>query len=242
MKSFLSVLSQLHDLFVKKHVAPSSENIAENTTNPYIAARHEWNLMYGDIIKAKHNWQQVALLLILTHLVLLIGLIILALQKHVVPYVVQVDKLGNANFSQFLTSQPTPSPLVINAMIRRYIETARTVIADPVAEKHNLDFVYQITKNSARSVLDNYYHEKNPFDIVKAETVDVMINTVLEKSSETWQVDWTETHRDLNGHITNENHFSGLITIEQRVPSRVEEINVNPLGLYVTHLSWATQQ
>lgn len=218
------------------------ENIPPDTINPYIAARREWNFMYCDIIKAKHNWQQIALLLIITHLVLLVGLITLALQKHFVPYVVRVDSLGNTNFSEYLNSQAIVSPLIINAMLRRYIVTARSVIADPVAEKHNLDFVYQVTKNAARVVLDNYYHEKNPFDIVKIETIDVMINAVLPKSAQTWQVDWTEVHRDLNGHVTGENHFEGLITIEQHAPTSTDEINVNPLGLYVTHLSWAVQQ
>ncbi len=232
---------------LRSSLFPDSEKLLQETSlpdtiNPYIAARREWNFMYGDIIKAKHNWQQIALLLLITHLVLLVGLITLALQKHVVPYVVKVDSLGNANFSQYLEKDATVSPLIINAMLRRYIVTARSVIADPVAEKHDLDFVYQITKNAARSVLDHYYAEKNPFEIVKMETIDVMINAVLPKSTQTWQVDWTETHRDLNGHITGENHFEGLITIEQHAPSNPDEINVNPLGLYVTHLSWSIQQ
>jgi type IV secretion system protein VirB5 len=218
-----------------------NENIPPETVNPYIAARREWNFMYGDIIKAKHNWQQMALFLLLLQLITLIGLITLALQKHFVPYVVRVDKLGNTNFTEFLKTENAISPLVMNAMVRRFIISARSVIADPIAEKHELDFVYSIARGAAHTVLDNFYHTQNPFDIIKDETCEVMVNAVLPKSPETWQIDWTETRRDLNGRVMGQEHFEGLVTLEQHTPTNMDEINLNPLGLYVTHLSWATQ-
>jgi type IV secretion system protein VirB5 len=243
MKMISQAFLKIRHLFSPRIQKLSHENLdTPETHNPYIAARREWNFMYGDIIKAKHNWQQVALLLLMIQGVSLIGLITLALEKRFVPYVVRVDNLGNTNFTEFLTVKNTVSPLIINAMLRRYVVAARSVIADSVAEKQALDFVYGVTKGAAHTVLDHFYHTQNPFERVKEETLEVIVNAVLPKSAQTWQIDWTELHHDLKGDVTQQSHFEGLFTIAQHIPTNTEEININPLGLYVTALSWAEQQ
>lgn len=242
MKMILHAMKKLQSSLFPESEKLLNETLLRETTNPYIAARREWNFMYGDIIKAKHNWQQIALLLLAIQCVSLIGLITLALQKHFVPYVVRVDSLGNTNFSELLTTKDAVSPLIINAMLRRYVIAARSVIADPIAQKHELDFVYDVTKSAAHTVLDHFYQVQNPFDKMKEETREVVINAVLPKSTQTWQIDWTEIQRDLNGHINGQSHFEGLITVEQHTPNNVDELNINPLGLYITHLSWTSEQ
>jgi type IV secretory pathway TrbF-like protein len=202
------------------------ENIPLDTNNPYIAARREWSFMFGDILKAKYNWQCISFLLGLINIALVMGLIIVALQARFIPYAVKVDSLGNANFAELLTKQNEISPMMVNAMLRRYIIEARSVIADPVAQKHQLDFVYHCTLGEAKAILDSFYKTQNPFDI----------------SNNTWQIHWTEIHRDSLGRINLQNHFEGLVTINHKTPASMDDININPLGLYITHLSWAVQQ
>jgi type IV secretory pathway TrbF-like protein len=218
------------------------ENIPLDTNNPYIAARREWSFMFGDILKAKYNWQCISFLLGLINIALVMGLIIVALQARFIPYAVKVDSLGNANFAELLTKQNEISPMMVNAMLRRYIIEARSVIADPVAQKHQLDFVYHCTLGEAKAILDSFYKTQNPFDIAKNETVDITINSVLPISNNTWQIHWTEIHRDSLGRINLQNHFEGLVTINHKTPASMDDININPLGLYITHLSWAVQQ
>lgn len=218
------------------------ENISSDTQNPYIAARREWNFMYSDLIKAKYNWQQIALLIGAMNLALIIGMIFISLQSKFIPYAVKVDSLGNTSFAGYLDKQNEISPSIINAMLRRYITEARSIISDVIAQKHQLDFVYRMTLGEARTQLDNFYRAQNPFETVKSETIDVTINAVLPKSSETWQINWTETHHDLTGHVNAQNHFEALITVAHHTPTHLEDININPLGLFVTHLSWTSQQ
>jgi type IV secretory pathway TrbF-like protein len=33
-----------------------------------------------------------------------------------------------------------------------------------------------------------------------------------------------------------------LFSVAQHIPTHIDEININPLGLYITALSWAEQQ
>jgi type IV secretion system protein TrbF len=237
-----NIFRKIHSSLFPKNDSLFDRGIPLETSNPYVAARREWSFMYGDILKAKYNWQCLSLFLTLINLLLVTGFILVALRSQFIPYAVKVDSLGNANFAGLLTKENDISPSMVNAMIRRYISEARSVIADPIAKKHQLDFVYHCTLSEAKSILDIFYKTQNPFVITKDETIDVTINSTLPKSNKTWQIQWTEIHHDNSGHVTLQEHFEGLITVEHFTPSNLDEININPLGLYVTHLSWAVQQ
>jgi type IV secretory pathway TrbF-like protein len=238
----IKMLQKMHRSLFPKDESLLNNGIPHDTSNPYIAARREWSFMYGDILNAKYNWQCLSVLLTLVNIMLVIGFVLVALQAKFIPYAVKVDSLGNTSFAGLLNKENDISPSIINAMIRRYINEARSVISDPVAKKNQLDFVYRSTLGEAKSVLDSFYKLRNPFVITKDENIDVIVNSTLPKSNNTWQIQWTEIHRDNVGHENLENHFEGLLTVEHFTPSNVDEININPLGLYVTHLSWAIQQ
>ena len=64
--------------------------------NPYLSARREWNERYGDYIARARNWRRAAFAALAVSLVLAIGVAWQAAQSKVVPYVVEVDKLGDA--------------------------------------------------------------------------------------------------------------------------------------------------
>jgi type IV secretory pathway TrbF-like protein len=64
--------------------------------SPYLSARREWNERYGDYIARARNWRWAAFAALAVSLVLAIGVVWEAAQSKVVPYVVEVDKLGDA--------------------------------------------------------------------------------------------------------------------------------------------------
>jgi type IV secretory pathway TrbF-like protein len=216
--------------------------ILSKIRNPYLAARTEWNFLYNDILKGKRNWQLVAITLLAANILLIIGLSRVALKTKFVPYVTKVDTAGNAAFGGFLSASNQPvSPLIMNAFVRRYIENVRSVIADPVAEKKTLDDIYATTRGESLKFINSFYHDNDPFKRSKNLTVEVQIKAALQKSSQTWQVDWTEVERNLEGDIINQARYEALVTIAQYPVTNQKEINVNPLGLYTTRLSWSQQ-
>jgi len=62
--------------------------------NPYLAARLEWNERYHGFIRAKRNWQIVAVVALVVNAVLGLGILWQASQSRVTPYVGEVDELG----------------------------------------------------------------------------------------------------------------------------------------------------
>ncbi len=57
-------------------------------TNPYLAARREWNERYGEYIAQARTWRVTALLALLVAAVSTSGLIWIASSSGIVPYVV----------------------------------------------------------------------------------------------------------------------------------------------------------
>jgi type IV secretion system protein VirB5 len=199
--------------------------------------------MYNDVLKGKKNWQWVALAMIFANMLLILGMTRVSLQsKAPLSYITKVDSQGNAQFGGFLSdANQQVSSVMVNAFIRRYIENVRSVIADPVAEKRSLDYVYAVTRGESLNFINSYYHNNDPFKHAKNSTVEVQIQAALPKSSQTWQIDWIETERNLEGGIINQSHYEALVTVEQKTVNDPNEINVNPLGLFVTRLSWSQQ-
>lgn len=232
-------------IFSKFTLDSSGEDLsskAAETNNPYLAARCEWNFLFNDLIQAKRNWQLIAMLMIGANVILISGYIALSLRSKFIPYIVRADSIGNTNFSGYVnTNDETQNPIFVNQFIRRYITSLRSVIADPVAEKQTLDYVYATTKGSAINFINQYFKENEPFVRARNSTIEVQVNAALPKSTSTWQIDWTEIERNLEGAVIKQLHYEALITVNQQPVKDAKEININPLGLYVTNLSWSQQ-
>src|SRR5260370_14323728 len=75
--------------------APQSPG-APRAANPYLAAREEFVSVFGDLARGKRNWQLVAFGLLALLGVVLAAYLRLSLGSRITPYVVEVDRLGQA--------------------------------------------------------------------------------------------------------------------------------------------------
>src|SRR5687767_4097537 len=76
----------------KRAVAP----IVPTSESPYVRGRAEFDSVFSDLAKAKRNWQLIAFGAVAVSGVLAGGLVTLATQSRITPYVVEVDRLGRA--------------------------------------------------------------------------------------------------------------------------------------------------
>ena len=212
-------------------------------SNVYIEARREWNDRYADLARATRNWQIVAAAALALDLVLGGGVVWLAQRRVVVPYVVEVDKLGYAVAAgpAERAGDVLSSDRVVRYHLAAFVRGARSVIADPVALKRTLDQVYACARGAAVSFLDDHYRSSNPFQQAKKATVSVDIQSLLLVSERTWQVRWTETSRALDGTLVGKTSWEAVLSVETIPPTSDEAILANPIGLYVVSLSWTRQ-
>ena len=83
---------------------------------------------------------------------------------------------------------------------------------------------------------------KNPFVIAMQHTVTVQIESILPRSSKTWQVRWREDERDLQGAALGPpTYWEAELQTRLVTPKDSDSIVSNPLGFYVEHISWTEQ-
>ena len=80
--------------------------------------------------------------------------------------------------------------------------------------------------------------EWDPFVRAKEKTVSIELSSILELSSNTYQVEWSEIERNRTGEVLNRHEYQAALTIKQADELSGTALLKNPLGLYVTHISW----
>jgi len=218
--------------------------------NPYVEARREWDERYADLVLGKRNWQIAAGGLLVVTLILASGIVWLTTRSRFIPYVVEVDKLGYAlTVPQPLTPSAVPD---VTARMQRYevaafIRNARAVSTDPQVEHDMLNSLLAHARGAADRFLDAYYHSDgfthNPFKIAEKQTVSVQIDSILQLSPQSYQVRWAEIPHDLNGiEIGAPTHWEAVLQTQILQPNSDNAILSNPLGFYVTQITWTEQQ
>jgi type IV secretion system protein VirB5 len=209
-------------------------------SSPYLAARREWDERYGTLVTRAKNWRLVALICALTALVQTVGLIVLSARSKVIPYVVAVDSLGNASAAGPAEQTSTVDDRLKRAALFEWLNDLRTVTADGISQRKAIDRVYsQIANGSpALAFINEFYRSDPPEDRAQTATVSVDVQSVLATSDKTYQIEWTETTRDLQGQTKSQDHWKGAFTIAVHPPSDERLIRTNPLGIYVTNASW----
>ncbi|MGH7715891.1 MAG: VirB8/TrbF family protein [Vulcanimicrobiaceae bacterium] len=167
---------------------------------------------------------------------LAIGVVWEAAQSKVVPYVVEVDKLGDA-VAVARADRATPTDeRVVTAQLAAWIVDVRSVSSDPLAQKSALSRAYALTAATGTTFLNDYYRDHSPFG--QTRTVAVSIDAVLPISKQTYQIQWTEDARDLQGRDIGTTQWLASVTVAFDPPTDERGILSNPLGLYVTNISW----
>ena len=210
--------------------------------DPYTEARDVWLERYGTYIQQAYNWRLIALLEAIALTCAIVGFIFLNSQSKFVPYVVAIDKVGTAIAVAPADRAGTVDPRVVRAQLANWIVFARSVVTDRIVELQYIDSVYALVAadSAAKGYLDNWYpvDGHSPFDRAKSETDSVAVNAILPISPDSYEIQWTETIRDLHGRVTKTQTWDATATVAFRPPDNEQTILKNPLGLYITSISW----
>ena len=213
----------------------------ESSLSPWIAAKHEWNERYGDLISRARNWRIAALLALLLAVVEAGGLIALSLRSKTVPFIVAVDSIGHVVGSGSAEQAPVIDDRMKRAALYQWIQDLRMVIADPLVQRRSIDRVYSMIGQGtpAQVLITDWYRNNTPFDRARTETVAVDVRTVLPTTSRTYEIEWIETTRDHAGTVVGSQNWKGVFTIAVNPPTDEKLAHINPLGIYVIDTSWS---
>ena len=227
--------------------APGPEN-TKGLDDRVLRGRGEFHAMFADLARGKRNWQLTAFGLLGLTIVLAIGLVTLATQSRITPYVVEVDRLGRAQAIAPADRIQPADQRVTTAQLASFLRDIRTVLPDPAAQADLVRRAYAFVDQGAATFLSQYYSspENDPRVLGNELTRLVEISSILPvptaptaQGSATWKVSWTETSfAKASGGLPIETAWEGYVTTRTVPPATVERVTINPLGLYVTSINW----
>jgi type IV secretory pathway TrbF-like protein len=214
---------------------------ADSKSNPYLDGRREWNERYGSYIAQKRVWQVTAIVSIAVNGVLTGGLVYQSSQSRVQPFIVEVDKLGQAVAVAPAEQITTYDERVVRAQLGNLVSFSRSVTPDHVVQKKWLAKVYAMLSPQAMEQMNEYYRAHDPFQASKTQKVTVEVISALPISKDTWQLQWDETRRSLDGHLDGRTRWQAIFEITFVRPTSPKAIMENPTGMIIKSFSWTQQ-
>lgn len=239
----MSIADTLKNLFSRKH-----DDI--ETENPYLNARRSKNDLSAASTENRQMWQLFGIMCLLILLAAVGGLTYIGSQSKFVPYIVELDKLGQTNAVAPADLAAVADPRVVHSSVAAFITDLRSVTPDVALQRRAIFRAYSMlsTKDPATVKVTEWFkgsEDSDPFKRAAKETVDIEISSVIPQSSETWQVDWVETTRDRQGVKKGPPvRWRALVTVyvvEFNSKTTEAQFRMNPLGLYVRDFSWSKQ-
>ena len=231
-------------MFKKKQ---PNQATTKDIPNPYLNAKKQWNFIMGETVASRTWWQFIGVISLLIALAAVGGAIYIGSLSKFVPYVVEVDKLGETAAVGRADTTRAPDDRIVRTQLASFIKNARTVTTDVAIQKDNILSVYNMLnpKDGATKKISEYFNgdeAKNPFKRAEKEIVQVEIKSVLKQSDSTWQVDWVETVRAHDGGLlAPATNMRAIMTVYYVIPSTEDAILRNPAGIVVKDFSWSPQ-
>ncbi|MDQ2862023.1 MAG: conjugal transfer protein TrbF, partial [Pseudomonadota bacterium] len=208
--------------------------------SPYQRASQVWDERIGSARVQARNWRLIALGNLGLAAALAAGLLWQSARGTVTPWVVQVDKLGEAQAVAPATAAYRPTDPQIAWHLARFIEEVRSIPADPVVLRQNWLEAYNYTTDKGALALNGYARASDPFALVGTTQVSVEVSSVIRASESSFRVAWTE-RRYVDGALAATERWSAILTVVLQTPTDAERLKKNPLGLYVHALNWSKE-
>jgi type IV secretion system protein VirB5 len=207
---------------------------------PYQRAGQLWDERIGSARVQARNWRLMAFGGLFLATGLSTALVWQSLQSRVVPYVVEVDRLGEARAVAPAVTDYRPTDPQIAWHLGRFISNIRSRALDPVLMRENWLAAYDFATERGSLFLGEYARAADPFAEVGRRTVSVQVTSVVRASDTSFQVKWIESGYE-RGSLADTSRWTAILTIKVRPPRSADVLRKNPLGLYVDAVDWSRE-
>jgi type IV secretion system protein VirB5 len=207
---------------------------------PFQKAAQLWDERIGSARVQARNWRLIAFGNLLLAAGLACGLIRQAARGTVTPWVVEIDKLGQAQAVAPAIADYQPTDPQIAWHLARFIENVRSLPADPVIVRQNWLAAYDFVDGKGAVALNDFARVSNPFSKIGKIEVAVEISSVIRASNDSFRVAWIERRYE-NASLAATERWTAILTVVIRPPHRAERLRKNPLGVYVDAINWSKE-
>lgn len=207
---------------------------------PYQRAAQVWDERIGSARVQAKNWRLMAFGCLFLSAGFAAALVWQSAHGTVVPWVVQVDNLGQAQAVAPAVADYRPTDPQIAYHLARFIEQVRGLPADPIVVRQNWLRAYEFTTDRGAAALNDYARANDPFTRVGRQQVAVEVSSVIRASPDSFRVAWTERRYE-NGQLAATERWTAILTVVVQPPRDAERLRANPLGIYVNAINWSRE-
>jgi type IV secretory pathway TrbF-like protein len=207
---------------------------------PYQRAGQAWDERLGSARVQAANWRLMALGLLTVCGGLSAGLVWLSARGTVIPWVVQVDRVGQPQAVAPAAQGYSPTDPMIAWTLARFVEDVRGVPADAVVLGQAWRRAYDFTNNAGAAALSDYARGADPFSQIGKAQVSVEVTSVVRASPDSFRVAWIE-RRYVDGQLAATQRWSGILTLALVPPRTAEGLRKNPLGIFIRSIGWSQE-
>jgi type IV secretion system protein TrbF len=207
---------------------------------PYQKAAQVWDERIGSARAQAFNWRLIAFGNLFLAGGLAAGLVWQAARGTVVPWVVQVDKLGEAQAVAAAVADYKPTDPQIAWHLARFIENVRAIPSDPIIVRQNWLKAYDFVTDKGALALNDYARANDPFAKIGQIQIAVDVSSVIRASPDSFRIAWTERHFE-NASLAATERWTAILTIVVQPPSDAERLRKNPLGLFIHAVNWSKE-
>ncbi|MGK6317769.1 conjugal transfer protein TrbF [Neorhizobium sp. DT-125] len=207
---------------------------------PYQRAAQAWDERIGSARVQAKNWRLMAFGSLLLAGGFASALVWQSTRGTVVPWVVQIDKLGEAQAIAPAVADYRPTDPQIAWHLARFIEQVRSIPADAVIVRQNWLRAYEFTTDRGAVALNDYARANDPFTEVGKTQISVEISSVIRASPDSFRVAWIERHFE-NGQLSATERWTAILTVVIQQPNTADRLRANPLGVYVNAINWSKE-
>ena len=207
---------------------------------PYQKAAQVWDERIGSARVQARNWRYMAFGSLILSAGFASALVWQSAHGTVVPWVVQVDALGEAQTVAPANADYRPTDPQIAFHLGRFIEQVRAIPADAIIVRQNWLRAYEFTTDRGAAALNDYARANDPFTRVGRQQIAVDVSSVIRASPDSFRIAWTERHYE-NGQLSGTERWTAILTIVIQPPRNAETLRANPLGIYVNAINWSRE-
>jgi type IV secretory pathway TrbF-like protein len=207
---------------------------------PFQRAGQVWDERIGSARVQARNWRLMAFGCLALATGLSGGLVWQSMQSRVTPYVVEVDRLGEARAVTEAEAAFQPTDPQIAWHLARFITDVRSISLDSVLMRRGWLEAYDFATRRGAQFLGDYARSADPFAHVGEKTVSVQVTSVVRASDRSFQVKWSEA-AFARGSQTGTSRWTAIVTVVRTPPANADTLRKNPLGIYVDAIDWSRE-
>ncbi len=209
-------------------------------TTPYQRAAQVWDDRIGSARVQAKNWRLAFFGALALSGGLGAGIVWQSARGHIVPWVVQVDRLGEAQAVAPAETGYRPTDPQIAFHLARFIEQVRAIPADPVIVRQNWLRAYDFTTDRGAMARNDYARANDPFANGGRVQGGGEGARVSRAAPDSFRGAGTE-RRYPDGSLAATERWSAILTIVVQPPRTPDALRKNPLGVFVNALNWSKE-